>query len=508
MFKFDEIRSSKDLFKPNGINLKKAVVKDVIEIKKNVFDLVYSDGEKEFININFRNSNDIYVPNNHVFKREKFNTESELESSYFYNGKQFNTHGIKPLQNLKSVEVDFNRFTKKDFVERRNFIMRYKKIRGVYYLFILENFSESLKNLQSTFRIYNCIFFKDDLMHEKYVKLLVDIFNEIHINEITKFSPNMVSLIFKAIKLKMNKEEPFETFYIPKSDGTKREINAPKPIIESDLKNLAYYLNLILEDRISKTGLDENILAYRKDKSILDNAMYHQENEIVIKYDISKFFDSCHFDYWKFNVFHIFKNNIAIMNQIDGLFENFLYRKDNKGLYMGSPLSPSASNLIMVPVMLFIKNILKNLNTDIKVSIYADDLTFSSDEINEEFNIHNLKNIVNYVFEYFNLDFKLKKEKSMVMKGIKRKVTGLSINNRNEVTIKQKKYRELRAIFHKLSNGVTFDEITGYETELSFISLINFYLYVDKSGKIERLVNKYNDVFENLKEKAVINYVE
>src|SRR5699024_4918611 len=159
-----------------------------------------------------------------------------------------------------------------------------------------------------------------------------------------------LELLLKSIDLKNRNVNTFDTFYIPKSDDTKREINSPIEEIRPILKKQANILNAILDLRTGKYNLDE-IIAYRKGKSIKDNADYHKENKTIIKFDISKFFDNCHFDYWKENLFFSFKDEDYVMERFEKHMEGLLFRKNNKGLYMGSPLSPAASNLIIVPVI-------------------------------------------------------------------------------------------------------------------------------------------------------------
>ncbi|QPI16926.1 hypothetical protein [Staphylococcus phage vB_StaM_SA1] len=361
------------------------------------------------------------------------------------------------------------------------------------------------KKIQSAFNIENVISISKDKIKLDDFNLIKDLLNHYIIKGIKDvYISNTIKLLIEALELKYSGKKAFDTFYIPKSDGTKREINSPIEEIRPILKEQSKILNAILKFRIDKYKLDENIIAYREGKSIKDNASLHKENKVIIKFDISKFFDNCHIDYWKENLFFHFKEDEDLMDRLMKEFEGFLFRKDNKGLYMGSPLSPSASNLIMVPVMRYISNILKKFKTDIKVSIYADDLTFSSKVINDEFNAKRLKNMVNHAFKANGLDFKLKEEKSLVMVNNKRKITGLTVNHRDEVTISQKRYRQLRTVIHLLSNGVEFKNIKGFNTELELVSLINYYLDVDTTGKVRRLISRNERAFNELKRKSEV----
>lgn len=367
---------------------------------------------------------------------------------------------------------------------------------------LLTNYSKKIYN---AYNIENVITISKEKMKLDDITLIKDILNH-YIDKEKKdtYIINTISLLMTSFGLKYSGKKAFDTFYIPKSDGTKREINSPIEDIRPTLKEQSNILNAILKFRIDKYKLDENIIAYREGKSIKNNADLHKDNKTIIKFDISKFFDNCHVDYWKEDLFFHFKDDEDLMDRIMKEFEGFLFRKDNKGLYMGSPLSPAASNLIMVPVMRYITNILKKFKTDIKVSIYADDITFSSKEINDEFNAKRLKNMVNHAFEVNKLNFKLKEEKSLVMRNNKRKITGLTVNHKDEVTISQKRYRQLRTVIHLLNNDVEFKDIKGFNTELELVSLINYYLDVDTTGKVKRLIDRNERAFNELKRKAEV----
>lgn len=499
MFKFNNVERINLIGnrKMNYIELQESLYtlkpkfKKIVKNDKGDFLLIFSDGRKEYIgNTNAENMfrSKMMVVNSiddyNLFGKHKQEYSIEVDSI-----DSLNIH----LRKIIDQNYTFNIITKKFRIYEEDKILNLIKLKS------------TTENDKDIFRIEGTLKIKKDLISIEELELIKDILNDcLTSQEKYEYILNSLELLLKSIDLKNRNVNTFDTFYIPKSDGTKREINSPIEEIRPILKKQANILNAILDLRTGKYNLDE-IIAYRKGKSIKDNADYHKENKTIIKFDISKFFDNCHFDYWKENLFFSFKDEDYVMERFEKHMEGLLFRKNNKGLYMGSPLSPAASNLIIVPVMRYIKNILSKFKTDIKVTIYADDITFSSKEINDEFNPKRLKSMVNHAFKVNGLKFKLNEEKTLVMKNHKRKITGLTVNHNDEPTISQRRYRQLRTIIHLLNNGVEFKDIKGFETPLQLVSLINYYLDVDTTEKVKRLMDKNERIFNELKKEAGVN---
>lgn len=309
----------------------------------------------------------------------------------------------------------------------------------------------------------------------------------------------VLSYILTKLELENKGKQPYKTFYIPKSDGTKREINEPDPKIKDLLRRDAYTLNAILEYRASMKNVDENITAYRNKKSIKDNVLLHKENKHVIKFDISKFFDNCHYNYWIDNLLYFVKD-IDLKGEIINSMEGIWYREDNKGLYMGSPMSPALANLTILPAIKYIKDIVSKNSSDVKVSIYADDITFSSNTgINDFFNVHNLRHLINYSFKQLNLDLEIKKEKTRYMKNNNRHITGISINDDNKLTLSRNKFRKLKMELFLVDRGYkTFTELEDFRSFSQYLGIINYYKEIDDTGKVNKLLKQYANVYNKL----------
>lgn len=136
-------------------------------------------------------------------------------------------------------------------------------------------------------------------------------------------------------------------------------------------------------------GVDDNVYGFIKDKNCVDNANYHLSNnpESIINIDINKFFNNC-------NISNMIKfNNLSVLDCIDvdketlscfkiAILSLLFYATHNSVFPTGSAHTPAMSNFLLVPIDIKIKeyvvNMNRNINSSIKYSRYADDITISS----------------------------------------------------------------------------------------------------------------------------------
>ena len=154
----------------------------------------------------------------------------------------------------------------------------------------------------------------------------------------------------------------------------------------------------------------------------------------------------------------------------------------NDGLFIGSPISGTLANAIISKPAKYLKNITKQFGMGF--SVYADDMTFSSDRfITEEF----VMGMFNAAFTRYSLDsyFKINEKKSKGMSNQRRKVTGVSINDNDQVAVARPFYRNIRVKIHKLSLGDTSINQQKLRGQIAFASM------VDETGKIAKLLEKF-----------------
>lgn len=277
-------------------------------------------------------------------------------------------------------------------------------------------------------------------------------------------------------------------FNLEQKNNKVREIYAPYDDVKEALRHLLLPLDKMFEKKV-KHAEDTIQFAYRNGLSIKDNAEVHKDNKYVVKVDVKSFFDSCNWNLAKKYLGHLFRRSNLSVKEIDTFLDNLkdcFINKETNGLYMGSPVSGVLSNLIMRPVASYLYNIFNDKN--IKVSIYADDITVSS---NKPLSRKYVEETINYVFEFYDLPFILKDEKTKSLKNNGRRITGVRINHKDEMTVDRRNYRLMRSMLANMSKGI---QPTMKKSEIQ--GRLNYYLFIDETGKFRSLAEKYFDVLK------------
>jgi RNA-directed DNA polymerase len=308
--------------------------------------------------------------------------------------------------------------------------------------------------------------------------LIANVFNDF--NFLTARS--ILKVIFQANYLKSQNKPLYREFKIKSKNGKVRNIVAPN----EDLKKELQSLNSVFQYIFDKVNIDFQI-AYKKGKNILDNAEIHKDQKFVYNVDLKDFYPSCKKELVQKQVNFFFKNSF----NGDVVEEEFLdIVLHNDALFIGSPISGTLANIIISKAANYIKNIAAKF--DMNFSVYADDMTFSSDRYIDR---KVVEGMFNAAFTKYDLDtyFKLNETKFHGMSNNRRRITGVSINHEDEATVSRTYYRDLRVKIHKLSIG-EFDNINLQKLR----GKIAFATMVDQSGKILRLLEKFETtVFEH-----------
>ena len=164
-------------------------------------------------------------------------------------------------------------------------------------------------------------------------------------------------------------ENMYNSFSIPKNDGSAREISAPQNELKQIQRKLANILSVIYDPKICSYG-------FIKRKSHVENADKHINKRILLNIDLKDFFNQIHF------------------GRIRGMLMSKPYELSDEAattisqlacykgkLPQGAPSSPILTNMICVPLDNAMMKIAKEARCT--YTRYADDITFSTN--NREF---------------------------------------------------------------------------------------------------------------------------
>ncbi len=260
--------------------------------------------------------------------------------------------------------------------------------------------------------------------------------------------------LLKALELETHAFEIVNIHYrkheIPKKTGGKRILNIPS-------RSLKKLQKVILLKLLYKEKVHPCSYAYRKGKSIVDNAKVHCNSSVIIKMDIRDFFPSVKSE--KVNrLFLKLGWNEEASNKLTELctWEN--------GLPQGAPTSPAISNIILYQLDKKLFSIAQNFQA--RYSRYADDLTFSLNEDKPEV-IRSIIKLTQLAVEKEGFRINFKKGKiNVIRKYQSQRVCGITVNN-SKPTLSRKERRKIRAIKHHLENDrpatISKEQLSGWE---------------------------------------------
>lgn len=287
------------------------------------------------------------------------------------------------------------------------------------------------------------------------------IYDQIHFSKLVGYNYDYILAMSNDVK------SFYKEYQIPKKHGGKRTLEEPYP----DLKYIqSWILKNILEKGI-KQFISPVAKAFIPGKKLRDNARFHRGNKVVIVLDITDFYTNIQFAQ-VYNIFIEMKYTKALSMLFARLctYDNYLPQ--------GAPTSPLLSNMIMKSFDQRLWTYCKRRN--VNYTRYADDMTFSGDEIK-------IRHLITYVKQILPWKLKLNEEKTNVMgTGRCQKVTGVVVNEKLQVT---RSYRDKirQEVYYCIKFG-----ISGHRQRLADLpQWIN-----DDKLYIQHLLGKINYVLQ------------
>ena len=277
-----------------------------------------------------------------------------------------------------------------------------------------------------------------------------------------------------------------------RSKGKTRQVNNPNPKLKSVLKEWNVELTHYYQRELQRHGLEDVAHAYLPGKSIMTNANIHKHAD-VIQFDFKGFYDSCQYKYFKNHLEKIDPSIQQDQKRRHAYIRRLVIDPETKGVTQGLPVSGALAGLTLIPFWSALKN---NLPEDIVFTQYSDDLTFSvkDNQPHHDFTVETLTDYIHYCLSITGLDFTLNHEKTRQDTAHNRKITGIRINHADQTTPSRKDYRMLRQALYEMTKTDELKDVLtqfDFESKASFVGKIAYMRHIDETGKIDKLINKY-----------------
>ena len=284
----------------------------------------------------------------------------------------------------------------------------------------------------------------------------------------------------------------YRKFFIPKKSGGLREINAPLPHLMTALRQL----RTIFETNMFAL-YHTSAFAYVKGRCTIDSIKRHQQNESrwFEKLDFSNFFGSTTEDFVlsMFSMIFPFSEIVKTPRGLEALKKALSLCFLDGGLPQGTPISPTITNIMMIPIDHQLFNRLRQMDNHFVYTRYADDILISS---KYDFNYIDVQNYVLGVLEKFNAPFKINEKKTRYGSSSgKNWNLGVLLNKDNNITIGHQNKKTFKAMccnyIADKNKGIKWDT---HDVQV-FAGLISYYRMIEKDY-INYVIDHYNKKFD------------
>lgn len=296
----------------------------------------------------------------------------------------------------------------------------------------------------------------------------------------------------EPLRREADRHKLYYTFYIPKKSGGLRRIDAPC----EELMNALRKLKLIFEKDCGAL-YHTSAFAYVKNRSTIDAVKRHQQNHSrwFEKLDFHNFFGSTTLEF--------------VVNMLSQIYPFSAVMKTQKGreeltkaldlcfldgvLPQGTPMSPTLTNVMMIPIDYTLSNALRDFNKQRFVyTRYADDMIVSSEY---DFDPKAVEKLVVDTIAQFHAPFELNRKKTRYGSSSgKNWNLGLMLNGNNVITVGYKKKRQLQAMLTSFvldkRNGIPWSK----EDVMTMEGYRNYYRSVEGEtidGMVRHLSEKF-----------------
>lgn len=290
-----------------------------------------------------------------------------------------------------------------------------------------------------------------------------------------------------------DKASLYKTFYIPKSSGHGfRRIDAPNDGLMEALR----VLKNILENDFHAL-YHTSAFAYVKHRCTIDAVKRHQANESKWfgKFDLSNFFGNTTMEFVmnQFSMIFPFSEVVKVPRGKQELEKALELAFLNGGLPQGTPVSPTITNIMMIPVDFKLSNGFRNFaGKPFTYTRYADDFLVSC---KYDFNCADVQQFIVNTLKSFGAPFSLNPEKTRYGSSAGKNYNlGVILTKDNEIKIGSKKRKRFQAAL----SSFVLDTIHGTPWDIHDVMVLegqrNYYRMVEGDaidGIIRHVGEKY-----------------
>lgn len=315
------------------------------------------------------------------------------------------------------------------------------------------------------------------------------------ISALERFNEKYITLINTE-----DKSTLYRSFKIPKRSGGLRQINAPL----DDLMNALRELKYLFEKRLY-ASYHTAAFAYVKGRSTIDAVKRHQRNKSrwFLKLDFHDFFGSSkpEFIIAQLETIFPFSEIVARPNGREALVKALSICYLNNGLPQGTPISPTLTNLFMIPIDHYIAKTVREMTPHLVYTRYADDIILSSDLA---FNWREVQDtIVDIVANKFHAPFSLNTTKTRYGSSAGRNWNlGVMLNSDNQITIGHSKKKIFKAMLFSFMNDEKNGNVWSLEDTQHLQGLISYYRMVE-GATIDTIIKSYSTKFNKDVEQTI-----
>lgn len=290
---------------------------------------------------------------------------------------------------------------------------------------------------------------------------------------------------YQSERLIQRSPNTYKIYKIPKKSGGHRVIAQPA-------KETKFIQHWLIKNLFNRLPVHRCAKAYKTGGSIKQNAFAHKNNSYMAKFDFKNFFNSIQYSHVTSFLAQNFGNEF-VAEDIERIAQVCCVKipsKEELCLSVGAPTSPLLSNAILFEFDT--KIFAWCIEHSFEYTRYADDLTFSTSIRDSCNKIEPMLRAV--IDDLANLDLVINERKTThLSKKFKRRVTGLIIDNNNNISLGRDRKRKISAMVHQFSIGI-LKESDVYKIQ----GLLGFAVDIEPEF-ISRMNDKYgNEVIDDI----------